>query len=392
MLQVILQIIFWVSAFAMFHSYVLYPLILQVFSRNRQGNTQVFDFDKDELPTVSVIMSLHNEETAIERKVNSLLNTTYPKDKLSIVIGSDCSTDRTNEIVESFAAKHPHIKFYPFTERQGKPNVINRLMEFNTSEVVILTDARAYFTENTVFELIKHFKNPEIAIVGGNLVNDNLQNKGISVQENAFMSRELVMKYQEGVLWGAVIGVYGACYAIRKEDYTPVPKNFTVDDFFITMKVLKGDRKAICELNAVCYETVPAALKEEFRRKVRIATGNFQNLKWFGSLLWPFYKPVAFAFLSHKVIRWLGPFFILLSIISVCFLQNIFLYRLIGAVMAVVLIIPLLDYLLQKINLNLKLFRFVTHFFSMNIALLMGFFKYLKGVKSNVWQPTQRNQ
>ncbi|MDD2278409.1 MAG: glycosyltransferase [Bacteroidales bacterium] len=375
----------------MFHSYVLFPFFLNLFSKNKKQNRVVYSPHDTELPNISIIMSVHNEEQAIEKKINSLINTSYPKNRLSIVIGSDSSTDNTNIIVEKLIYAHPEILFYPFTKRQGKPNVINQLVKKTDTDILILTDAKVFFTEDTIFEMVKHFKNPEIAIVGANLVNNNLMENGITFQEKAFMSREIRMKHQEGLLWGSVIGAYGACFAIRKQDYTFVPKNYLVDDFFITMNVLKKQKKVIYELNSVCHESVPGKLKEEFRRKVRIATGNFQNLKTFSSMLFGPSLPIAYCFWSHKVIRWLGPFFIILVIVSTLFLQNIEFYRIMTLGIGLILLIPFIDFLLKRLNVNLMILRFVTHFFSMNIALLVGLIKYLKGVNSNVWKPTQRN-
>jgi cellulose synthase/poly-beta-1,6-N-acetylglucosamine synthase-like glycosyltransferase len=194
------------------------------------------------------------------------------------------------------------------------------------------------------------------------------------------------------MLWGTMIGPFGGCFAIRKELFVKPPVDFLVDDFYINMKVLEQGKKCLNNLEARVYEDVSNELSEEFRRKVRIAQGNFQNLKTFRKMLWPPTKPLAFAFMSHKVIRWIGPFFITFAIISVLFLQSILFYRIVALAIGAIILIPFVDFFLRKLKVNLVLPRFVTHFFSMNIALLVGLIKYLKGVNRNVWQPTQRNQ
>lgn len=390
MASIVFQIVFWISVAAMFHSYILFPVILHLLSKTRKPNSKVYSAEIDDLPEVTILMSVHNEEKVIENKLNSLLSTSYPKEKLSILVGSDSSTDKTNAILQEFAIKHSQLQIYPFEERQGKPNVINKLHQKVTSEIVILTDAKAFFTESTIFEMVKHFKNPDISIVGANLVNNEEIGDGIAYQENAFISREIRMKYQEGLIWGSVIGAYGACFAIRNSDFITVPSNYLVDDFYITMNVLKNRKKVIYELNSVCYESVPSELSEEFRRKVRIATGNFQNLKAYSSLLFGPRLAVSFCFWSHKVLRWIGPFFIVLTIVSLFFLQHLLIYRIAAITIAFVLLLPFVDYILRKLNLHIVILRFATHFFSMNIALMVGLIKYIKGVKSNVWQPTQR--
>jgi hypothetical protein len=159
------------------------------------------------------------------------------------------------------------------------------------------------------------------------------------------------------------------------------------------MKVIEQGKRCINNLNALATEDVSNRLTEEFRRKVRIGTGNFQNLWQFAALLWPPTKPVAFSFFSHKVIRWFGPILLLLTAIStiaLSFQSQFFHGVLVGIV--IILSIPLIDFILKSFKLHISLFRFVTHFFSMNLALLVGLIKYFKGVNSNVWQPTQRNQ
>ena len=143
---------------------------------------------------------------------------------------------------------------------------------------LILTDAKVIFALDTIYELVKHFKNNDIGIVGGNILNEKIRKDGISIQEKAFMSREIMMKYQEGLVWANTMGVYGAVYAIRKELMTVIPFTFSVDDFFITMNVIRKKKKVIMELNALTREEVPNEISMEFRRKVRISAGNFQNL------------------------------------------------------------------------------------------------------------------
>ncbi len=392
MIEILLQIVFWLSVGALLHSYVLFPFILYVLSKNKKQNSIVYS-RSDNLPDITILMSVYNEELVIENKIKSILNTSYPKERLRVLIGSDASNDNTNKIVERYVKEFPGIVLYPFAERQGKPNVINKLKSYADTEILVLTDAKVFFTEDTLYEMVKHFQNPEIALVGANLLNKHIAHKGISLQENAFMSREIQMKYHEGLIWGLLVGAYGACFAIRKQFLSTVPKNFLVDDFFITMQVIKKGMKAIYELNSICYENVPGVLKEEFRRKVRISTGNFQNLGRFAHMLWPPYKPIAFAFLSHKVIRWLGPILIMLSFASSAILAKQHTFFFVAFVAhVIVLLLPLVDQLFKLLKINIQVLRFITHFLSMNIALFVGLLKYFKGVKSNVWQPTQRNQ
>lgn len=383
-------ILFWLSIAALFHSYILYPWVLKMLSRGKKENSLVYR-PGEELPLVSVIMSVHNEEMVIADKVRSIYYTLYPLQKLEVLVGSDNSTDGTDNICKVYSENYEHFHFFPFAERQGKPAIVNRLVDEAHGDILILTDAKVFFEINTIPELVKHFKNPEIHIVGGNIINEKTNPGGISVQEKAFMNREIRMKYMEGLIWGKTMGIYGAIYAIRKASFTKVPPGYSVDDFYITMNVLQKKKQAIMNLRATSLENVPDDLSMEFRRKVRISAGNFQNLKHFASLLWPPFSALSFAFASHKVIRWIGPFLIIL-----CFITNILLaissefYYFLLVLQVFLAIAPLIDGILRKFKIHNIFLRFVTHFYAMNLALLVGFFKSVTGTKTNIWQPTRR--
>lgn len=384
------EVIFWISVLAILQSYVFYPLIITLLSRFARDNQDVFTRD-DNLPFVSVLTAVHNEEAVINEKLRSIFNTTYPEEKIELIIGSDGSTDRTNEILHINANDNEAIRLIPYQERRGKPAVINQLREEAMGEILILTDAKVLFTEDTIFEMVKHFKNREIGLVGANIINTRVDKSGISFQEWTFMSREIKLKHYEGKVWGNMIGAYGAAYAIRNEFYTRVPDGYSVDDFFITMKVLEKKKKCILEMNAIGKENVPNRLAEEFRRKIRISAGNFQNLITFYRLLWPPFTGLAFSFFSHKVLRWIGPFFLTFVIASniVLGISDPF-YRTVLYIQAVIILCPILDYLLRKIGLHIVILRFITHFYSMNLALMAGFLKFVKGTEINVWEPTKR--
>ena len=383
-------ILFWLSVLLIFHSYVLFPVIIHLFSRHKKNNQTIYN-TTDDLPYVSVILSVYNEELVIEQRINNLLRTSYPLEKLEILIGSDGSTDHTNELLQKLKQQFTLLRLFLYNERKGKGNVLNNLVGEALGEILLFTDAKVEFSHQTVFELVKNFKNQEIGIVGGNIINRNSNKDGISIQEKNFMSREIMIKYNEGRIWGSMMGAYGACFAIRQEHFVQIPENFAVEDFYLTIKILQKQKRGIIELNAISYEDVPNQLNEEFRRKVRISSGNFQNMKAFSHLLTKI-TALSFCFFSHKVIRWIGPFLLLIAFISNIFLvsKGIF-FVLTMAVQLLLLITPIIDFFLQKIHLHIITLRFVTHFYSMNLALLIGFVKYLKGVKTNVWEPTTRS-
>jgi len=398
MLEITLQIIYWLAALGIVHTYVLYPLILKIFSSGKKYEHPTYQISDKELPKVSILLSIFNEEVVIEDKINSIFNTKYPLEKIEFLIGSDNSTDKSNDIVSRLAKDNSGIKFISYKSRQGKQNVINQLFDKATGEILILTDANVFFDENTLYEIVKYFKNPKVGLVDTLMQHRGLVKEGISIQESAYIGREAQIKNQESILWGTMMGPFGGCYAIRKELYRPVPKNFLVDDFYINMKILEQGHYAINNLEAKVYEDVSNNLWDEFKRKIRIATGNFQNFSVFGYLLFKglysrkALRGLGFTFFSHKVLRWITPFLILIMGIANAFLLNQLFYFILFCGLGFSFLIPLIDTLLKKNSVNISLLRFATHFYSMNLAMLIGFFRFTRGVKSGVWKPTKRNQ
>ncbi|MFK7797604.1 MAG: glycosyltransferase [Aureispira sp.] len=398
------EILLWICVYSLAHSYIIYPLLVR-WAAAKKSNNQVIHQPTEELPPVFFVMSLYNEESVIAEKLITLSQSTYPSDKLHFYIGSDCSSDHTNALVADWANNNPQAHFYAFEERRGKPSVINDLIQqaqakhpFSEDNVLIISDANVLVEPTTIYELAKHFKNPTIGLVDSNIQHPSqraMNAKGIAATEDGYISREVYIKHLEGRAWGRTMGPLGGCYAIRAQLFSPVPANFLVDDFYIAMKVFEQGGCAINELEAVCYEVVSSDLKEEFRRKTRISAGNFANLAAFKHLLWPPTSSLAFAFLSHKVLRWLGPFFIIISYSCLWILtigyDNQFYKTLLLLANIGLFGIPLLDGILKKFNINVVILRYITYFNAMNLALFNGFFKYLKGVQNGIWQPTKRN-
>jgi cellulose synthase/poly-beta-1,6-N-acetylglucosamine synthase-like glycosyltransferase len=386
-------VIFWVCVWAMAHSYVIYPIILQLIITLR-GEKKISSFSAyDKLPHLSILLAAHNEELVIGQKIKSIFDTDYPIGKIEVWVGSDNSSDKTNEIVSTLCNEFQGLHFINFDLRQGKIGIINQLSEKASGEILLITDANVMLNRDTLFELVKQFKDERVGLVDTRMNNYGLKKDGISVQEKTYISREVYIKNLESRSYGTMIGPFGGCYAVRKELFEKVPSNYLVDDFFVCMNVLAKKKLAINNLNAQVFEDVSNNLSIEFKRKIRIAAGDFQNLNHFKRLLFPPYKPVAFCFLSHKVIRWFGPFFLIGAFIANLMLAFTSPFYLVLLLLQLTLaILPFVDFLLKKLNLHVVFLRFITHFYSMNLSLLIGFIKSMKGIKSNVWKPTRRLQ
>ena len=382
MIEIGLYLIGSLCILGILQTYLLYPAALILGGKSKREspvlNTSL---------TIGVIIAAYNEENVIAQKIQSILDSDYPLEKVSIYIGSDASTDKTNELIASFQQNHPTIYLKVFQGRSGKAFIINQLAKECPDDIFILTDANVFFTQNTISNLVRHFSEPVTKQVCANIIKTSDKNIQIQGLEKKYLLLENTIKLKESNTWGFVIGAEGGCYAIRRESYTPVPKNFFMDDFYITMSVIKNKGQVLFDDEAIVFEDLPVESSEEFKRKIRISTGNYQNLFAFKSLLWPLWSPISFAFISHKILRWLTPFFlILIFIVSLLlvFYHDCFIYF--SAAQATLFLTPLFIPVLKKV----KPILFIAHFYNMNLALLIGYFSYLKGVKSSVWQPTPR--
>lgn len=388
---VFFQILFFLSAYAMVHTYIIYPGLLYVFSKSRKNKTENLYTPGDTLPSIAVICAAYNEERVIEEKIKSVFTTNYPKEKISFYIGTDACSDNTVPIIKNLQDKYPLLKLVEFSERSGKINILNKLCSLAQDEVFVMTDANVYFKENTFFELVKHFKNSNVKMVCGNIVKRALNKETVTENELQYLNFENFLKSAESKLWQIVIGAEGGCYALRKDNYLHIPSHFIADDFFITCHVLNTNGKILFEESAVVHEDASAETKGEFRRKARIATGNFQNLAYFKNLLKNPFSKIGFAFLSHKVLRWLTPFLFLINLVCCVFLVSNFSWMAYILVVGLfILLAPLLNTLLEKMGIKVKPLISMSHFVVMNRALFVGFVRYRKGVTSSVWQPVRQ--
>ncbi len=303
--------LFWICLFLLVYTYFIFPFFTIFLARKKSLNNKFYK-QEDEIPSVSILIAAYNEQEVIKEKVMSIINSNFSSSKMEIIIGSDCSTDNTNEIISELAKNHSFLNAKIFTERSGKSAVVNKLVKQAKNEILILTDANIIFSKNTIQSLIRHFKNSKIGLVDSNMVNIGIKKSGISLQEKTYISSEVKFKHAESKLLGMLMGPFGGCFAIRKSLFIPIPENFMVDDFFVCMNILKNGNLAINDLDAVVYEDVSNQISEEFRRKRRISMGNFINLFHFKKLLLKPFSKLGFIFLSHKVIRWFGPILLLL--------------------------------------------------------------------------------
>lgn len=384
----ILIILFSVSILLILHTYLFYPVLMILLFSKRRRTMQEYA-NSDDLPQVAVLIAAYNEEKVIRQKIESVFQSNYPSEKLKVYVGSDASEDDTNQLLDALKKIYPNLEVIKFSSRSGKISIINHLQSLSNAEILIMTDANVNFTKQTIIELIKKFKEPQVGLVAANIVKESLSSDGITEQEKTYLSLENRIKNCESNGFQLIMGAEGGCYAIRDNLFSKVPLKFIVDDFFITLQVLTRKKMALFNPNAICIEDVDSDISGEYRRKVRISSGNFQNLFFFKQFLLPIWSPISFTFWSHKVLRWLTPFFLLICLISSAILMFHYpVFYILFSLQFFGLLLPLFNHILEFKNSKLK---FISHFYLMNLALLHGFFRFCKGIQSSVWQPVKRN-
>ena len=378
--------------------YFLYPKLVNLIYKYKSHDINV-NVKPEVWPSVDIVFAAFNEETVIREKIESILALDYPKNLLKIRIGSDCSTDSTDLIIEEFQKREKIIDFVRMNTRSGKSNIINALVKRGKSKIIVGTDANIFFHPDALKEMILPIANDnEVHLVGGNLVyrgiSKNLLNN-ISKNEKLYINWENDLKNKEGVIWGSSMGVEGGCYAIKRESFQEIPFGTLMEDFFQTMNVLKSNKKVVFAPKAICTEDVSNESNMEFKRKIRISQGNWQNLKYFYTTVLTNTFPTGIIFLCHKILRWTLPIFFFLGS-----LRNIIFSFLQGSQLAIISIIfqillLILFVLFPQRILPKALSNFLkplSYFSWMNIALFLGLIRYLRTSETGIWQPTTRNK
>jgi cellulose synthase/poly-beta-1,6-N-acetylglucosamine synthase-like glycosyltransferase len=382
-MNVVLQILFWGSIAFVAYSYILYPLLLRILA-------PLFGTDvkhgPQELPTLAVLVPAYNEEAVIGRKIANILASNYPAERISVWVGSDCSSDGTNAIVQNYGDPRVHLWIAP--QRSGKSGIVNALAQkiAHHAEVIIFTDANTMHASDAFLHLVRPFCDARVGGAAGHI--DHLSTSSPEIEERLYRSFESGQKRFESRLH-STISAYGGFYAVRSAIFEPIPANaYSNDDVLIPMGVIRKGYRMVFVPQARSSEDMTEDLSSEFRRRVRIGAGNFQAFFWLLDFLNPLRGWPAFCYFSHKVTRWFSPLFLLsalLAAFALSVMEGYLFYSLIVCAIACLVLLGVLA----------KAFRFrqgmvVYYFLVMNVALILGFFKFLRGIRSAAWDRTQR--
>jgi cellulose synthase/poly-beta-1,6-N-acetylglucosamine synthase-like glycosyltransferase len=385
-----LEYTFWICLSLIVYTYLMYPVLLFLAYTSSQvvRDWQYLTSRRDRrasprggegLPRVSFLISAYNEEACLPGKLENLRQLAYPADKLEVIIVSDGSTDRTNEILR--AAEGPNFKVLILPERGGKANALNLAVAAARHEILVFSDAATLFAPDAMQNLVRHFVDPSVGVVCGALQFEGTEES--KQTDGVYWSYESMLRLMEARL-GATLTASGAIYALRRAGYQPLPPGSVLEDFLIPMNARKQGYRVLYDPEAVGTEFAASTVGGEFTRRVRLAVGSFRAL---GELVRvPLGGFTMLAFVSHKLLRWTVPFLLIGMLVSNTWLVNRSYYGFALAGQLLFYLWAALGYFLRNRMKRVR-FALVGYFLlAMNLAFLVGFFRYLRGRQEVTWQ------
>lgn len=387
-MQLFWQVMVWLCTGILVYTYIGYPLFMYIASHFRRGYERLFKSKpntthrENDWPLVSFLIPAYNEERMIRKKVENTLDLDYPADKMQIVVVSDGSTDRTNDMLASFGEQE--ITFIPLPERCGKTTLLNKVIPELTGEIIILSDASGLLQRDALKKVISHFDNPRVGCVSGVYTFDAEDDSLRSTTEKVYWRYETFLKKYESLVHSS-IGAHGALYGFRRSLFTPLHKKAINDDFILPMKILDQGYRVLYEPEAVVVEHESTSLNGEFNRRIRINVGNIQQVYFLRNLLHPKYGIIALEFFSHKVLRLISPFCIVMLPVA-CLMAQGPIYDFLFRLQAVFYLIGALGYIQEFFGFRIRYLYFPFYFIMGNVSAILGFFRFVLGKQSILWK------
>jgi cellulose synthase/poly-beta-1,6-N-acetylglucosamine synthase-like glycosyltransferase len=379
--QLLFQSVFWLSAAALCYTYVGYPLLLVVLSRLRPRPVRRAEWT----PRVTVVIAAYNEERDLAAKLENTLALDYPADQLEIIVASDCSTDRTDDIARSFAARG--VRLHRQEHRHGKTSAQNAAVERATGEIILFSDATTMYRPDVLRVLVPPFADPSVGCATGRVAYTDSAPSTVGHGTRSYWSYEFLLKRHESAV-RSLIGVCGCMYAVRRSAYRPLYQE-ACSDFVIATKMVEQGLRAVYEPDAVCTEETNRQARKEMHTRVRIITQTFADLWRNRAMMNPlrsgFY---AVELLSHKVLRYLVPVFLILILVSSAYLapRSLFFSALLLAQLAFYGLAAA-TWVLEKFGVDSRLLALPQYFVLTNLASLVAFYKLLRGERFVRWEP-----
>lgn len=383
---------FWISLFIVFYTFIGYAIVLFFLVKLKQllyGKRKLL-YNLNELPTLTLIVPAYNEVDIIEKKIQNTLSLDYPADKINFIFITDGSTDGTPDRV----LLYPAIRLMHASERKGKINAMNRAMQEVKTEVTVFTDANTFLNSKALINIAKYYADARVGAVSGEKRVHVSDVSDATAGEGFYWKYESLLKKWDSELF-SVVGAAGELFSIKTSLYLPVPPDTILDDFTISLLIASQGYRIVYEPEAFAIENTSADIKEELKRKIRIAAGGMQSILRLKSLLNPLKHPVlSFQYISHRVLRWtITPFFLiialLLNIIIVLYHHQL-IYQVLLVAQLLLYVLALTGWLFERREIKIKLFFVPFYFCLMNYAVIMGIIRFFSQKQSVVWEKVKR--
>lgn len=379
-----MEAMFWVLVSVVLYVYFGYPALLWILVRFK-GKRPVPESNGYE-PTVSLIIAAYNEEKAIGRKLENSLSLDYPKDKLEIIVGSDGSTDGTNTITRAFASRG--IKLRSLPQNMGKSCVQNAAVHEATGEILVFSDATGLYAEDAVGQLVKDFADPRVGCVAGSIIYSNEDASCTSRGTGLYWRYELWLREKESHI-GNLAMASGSVFGVRRVLFEPIDPGVS-DDFVLPMVVLRKGYRVVHEPKATSVEEMATNASGELRVKARTVSLDLRGLLLNRELLWPIRYPlVSLGLMSHKLLRWLIPWILIVLVtLNVVLADSAFYFATLGVQLGLYLV-ALVGCASGK-SKPLPLGLGVPYsFLLVNVAAVIGWLRFLEGRPTSRWVPVR---
>lgn len=383
MLKIYAQIIFFISVAALFYAYAGYPLLVWLVSRIRQKKVARARFE----PFVTVLITAYNEEKDIRAKLENTLQIDYPAEKLEILVASDASTDKTDQIVKEFAPRG--VKLFRQEGRLGKTYTQNEAVKEASGDIILFSDATTMYSENVLQAMLPNFADAEIGCVAGKLIYVDETGSGVGTGAKNYWSYETFLKKAESRAC-SLIGASGCLYAVRKSAYRPMYPE-ACSDFLICTILYKQNLRSIFEPNAVCTEETNRQVNKELPMRVRIISQTLLDLWRHREMLNPFkYGFFSIELVSHKIFRYSVPLFLFLTFVSTLLLAFfVKFFTILLALQIAFYLAAFFGWILERSGKNASVLVFPLYFVLANLASVIAFYKLLRGERFARWEPSR---
>lgn len=376
-------IIFWLSCFIIFYNYIGYALPVLIYNKLKKRKPSqeiIYPY-----PSVSFIVAAYNEEEAIEQKILNSIGLNYPPDKIEFIFITDGSTDETPQIV----SKYSSIILLHQQQRYGKSVALNRAIAKASNDIIVVSDANTDLNADVILHLTKHYVDEKVGGVTGEKKIIKTGHNSITDSEGYYWKYESFLKKIDSDFY-SVVGAAGELFSFRKALYEPLPDFVVLDDFVISMKIAEKGFRIIYEPDAYAIEAPSISIKDERKRKVRIAAGGFQAMTVVPTALffWKHFK-LSYLYISHRVLRWA---FSPLCLIT-AFICNIFLLSTSFFFYKIIFLFQFIFYLLAftaKLIPENKFFKLPYYFVFMNVCVIQGFIRYITKGQPVTWDKSER--